>query len=678
VWRIGVDTGGTFTDVVAIDEDGNRRFAKVPSTPPEFEEGIVEGIRRLGIDPTQVQLIFHGTTVTTNAVITKTGGSTALLTTEGFTDILEMRRGIREDLYDVTWDPPQPLVPRYNRLPVSERVNYAGEVLKEIDEENVKSLAAVLRKRGVQAVAICLLHSYVNPANEQRLSELIREYLPDVYLTASAQILPQPPEFERTSTVVANAYLGPVLTNYLERLGGKLKETGHDADILLMHSAGGLMTVESALLVPVRTAGSGPAAGVMGAAAIGEAAGRPNLISMDMGGTSCDISVISDGRPRLTMSHSLEWGLPVQFPSIDFVAIGAGGGSIAWIDPAGYPKLGPDSAGSRPGPACYGLGGRRPTTTDANLVLRRLQERSLLGGALTLDAKLAAEAIQREIAQLLKTELEAAAAGIVRIANANMASAIRLVTVHKGFDPRDFSLVAFGGAGPLHAVEVARELSIPEVIIPPQPGLISAMGLLCVDIVQDISRSFVMAGEGSLSPVGEGIFEDFEQEMGQRLKREGALEHEIQIERFVDVRYVGQVHTITVPVRSRPFTPAALAEVIDRFHTEHEREYRYCRRDWPVEISVLRVQGRVVRPRPQVLSHHIGSNGSTPHPVVHRDVFFEDGGWVPTRIYDRSTLQPEEVIEGPAIVEEFDSTTLLPPGVKARIDRMGNIVVATV
>ncbi|MPZ68002.1 MAG: hydantoinase/oxoprolinase family protein [Actinobacteria bacterium] len=672
MWQIGVDTGGTFTDVVAIDHEGRRKAGKVPSTPPHFEEGIIEGISKLGLAPDEVSVIFHGSTVTTNAALTKSGALTALITTKGFRDVLEIRRAHREDLYDILWDPPAPLVPRFNRLEADERTNYAGEVLKGVDDAEIRELAQVLKKRGVEAVAICFLHSYANPSNELRAKQIIQEELPSVFVSASAEILPQPPEFERTSTVVANAYLGPVLANYVRKLDKGLKNVGFSCDVLLMHSAGGVMTLESSALLPVRTAGSGPAAGVMGAAAIGTAAGRSNLISMDMGGTSCDVSVIVEGTPHLSRQHQLEWGLPIMFPSIDFAAIGAGGGSIAWIDAAGYPKSGPESAGARPGPACYGEGGIEPTTTDANLYLGRLSEENFLGGDLSVDRSLSEAAIRGRLADPLGLSLEEAAAGVVRIANANMASAVRLVTIQKGFDPREFSLVAFGGAGPLHAVEVAKELGIPEVIIPPQPGLTSALGLLFVDLMHDLCQSLVLNADESRFSEAEKIFAGFEDELSKRLQNEGADPSDIQLTRLVDMRYAGQLHTITVPIGPAPFDASVVPVATKSFHKAHEREYRYSRAEWPVEISVLRVEARAATPKP-LLKLNVSAS---PQEKVEREVYFEDEGWVSTSIIKREGLGVGDVVVGPAIVEEFDSTTLIPSGFVAEVDLMSNLLIS--
>lgn len=678
-WRIGVDTGGTFTDVVAVDGRAGVRTAKVSSTPPSFEVGILNGIRALGLDPADVSVIHHGTTVTTNAAITKSGARTALLTTKGFRDVLELRRGHREDLYDIAWDPPSPLVRRAERFEIDERTNYAGDVHRPVDRADVSRAASAIRKRGIDAVAISFLHSYANPANELAVLEQIAEELPSVFVTSSADILPEPPEFERTATAVANAYLGPPLIDYLERLEAGLRDAGYRAGVLLMHSGGGVMTVDAAMRLPVRTAGSGPAAGVMGAAAVGRACGRRNVISMDMGGTSCDVAVIVDGRARLRMQHDLEWGLPIKFPSVDFVTIGAGGGSIQWIDSAGYPRSGPDSAGATPGPAAYLRGGTKPTITDANVVMNRVSGDARLGDDLTIHADAALRAIDEGFAGQLGMEPHEAAAGAVRIANANMASAVRLVTVQKGLDPRDFSLIAFGGAGPLHAVDVAREVGIPEVIVPPGPGLISALGLHTVDVVHDLTRSFRLRGEPEHCAEAEQAYRGFEASMRERLEHEGASPDAVSMTRQIDLRYVGQAHLITVDVPDGRFDPTAFDAAVLRFHAAHEREYRYCRTEWPVEAAVLRLQGRA-KTHDVDLAAYGGVGGAdrdgAHRPATRRDVYFEGDGWCETTVLWRTALQPGAVLAGPVVIEDASSTVVIPPRLDAAVDDLGNIVIA--
>jgi len=680
-WRVGVDTGGTFTDVVAVSATGEIRTAKVSSTPPDFDLGIVAGIDELGIEPSHVSAIYHGTTVTTNAAITKSGARTALVTTKGFRDVLELRRGHREDLYDIMWDPPEPLVARADRFEVDERINYRGDVLKELDEDEVISIAEALVARGIEAVAITFLHSYVNDAHEVRAREIIAEHAPGIFISSSADILPEPPEFERTATTVANAYLGPPLVKYLGSLREGLKAAGYTAPLFLMHSGGGVMTVEAATHLPARTAGSGPSAGVVGAAAIGRESGRENLISLDMGGTSCDLAVVVDGEVRRTMRHDLEWGLPVKFPSVDFVAIGSGGGSIKWIDSVGFPRSGPESAGATPGPACYGRGGDRPTTTDANVILNRLSSDTKFGSeAFSIDGQAADDAFG-DFARHLEVDTVEAASGAVRIVDNSIASAVRLVTVQKGLDPRDFSMVAFGGAGPLHAVEVAREVGVPEVLIPPNPGLVSALGLHTVDIAHDLTQAFLLR-DGKGCEEAEEIYKQLVDEMRERLAEEAGPDAESEVLRQIDLRYTGQAHLMTMTLREGGFDEARLAEAIEDFHAAHEVEYGYSRPEWDVEAAVLRVSGRAAINQVELSEYgrltstaEGSSNGDRPEGPATRSLYFSEGGWQDASAYRRSSLRSGDRIEGPAVIEEFNSTTVIPPDVAGTVDEIGNIVI---
>ena len=598
-WIVGCDTGGTFTDVFALNEAGESRLAKVPSTPPHFDVAVVEGVQALGIAPGEVETLFHGTTVTTNAVITKTGAASALVTTRGFRDVLEIRRANREELYDILWDPPPPLIPRRHRLEVVERVNYAGEVMTPLDEKSARDAARKIKARELTSVAVCLLNAHMNPAHERRVREILLDEIPDLHVSLSTDILPEPPEFERTATTVANAYCAPVLRSYMDALETRLAGAGFKSDlVLVMHNGGGTMTTDYAKGVPVKTLNSGPAAGVIAAAAVAAACGRTNVVCLDMGGTSADIAVIRDGQPQLTTAFDLEWGMPIRFPSIDVISIGAGGGSIALLDPAGYPRSGPQSAGADPGPACYGKGGMEPTNTDAHLVLGRVSNDLFLEGRMQLDADLAAEALRRRIAEPLGLSLEDAAEGVLRIANANMVKAIRLVTVERGFDPREFSLVAFGGAGPLHAVDLARELQMPEVIVPTFPGVTSAMGLLFVDPLDDFSWAYVRRQDEIDVAEMARLYRDMEERVVTSLVRQGVDRSNVTVERSIDLRYIGQLHSVTVPLEDTSETGFEAA--IAAFHAEHLRQYRYSHPEWPVETSTLRVSARGQREKPDL------------------------------------------------------------------------------
>lgn len=674
-WIVGCDTGGTFTDVFALNEDGEVRVAKVPSTPPHFDIGVVEGVRALGLAPNEVETLFHGTTVTTNAVITKTGAPSALVTTHGFRDVLEIKRANREDLYDILWDPPPPLIPRRHRLEVTERVNYAGEVVTPLDEGSVREVARKIRARNLASVAVCLINAHMNPAHERRIREILLEELPGIDVSLSTDILPEPPEFERTATTVANAYLAPVLRTYMEALEGRLVEAGFRSDIVLvMHNGGGTMTTDYAKGVPVKTLNSGPAAGVIAGAAVAASAARTNVVCLDMGGTTADIGIVFDGRPQLTTSFDLEWGMPIRFPSIDVISIGAGGGSIAWLDPAGYPHSGPQSAGADPGPACYGKGGTEPTNTDAHLVLGRLSNDLFLEGRMQLNVELAQHALRTRIAEPLGLTLEEVAEGVLRIANANMVKAIRLVTIERGFDPREFSLIAFGGAGPLHAVELARELQMPEVIVPPYPGVTSAMGLLFVDPLDDFSWAYVRRQDEIDLADMRRLYREMEERVVTSLVRQGVARTQIVVGRALDLRYIGQLHSVTVPLED--ITESGFAAAVGLFHEEHLRQYRYSHPEAPVETSALRVTARGQREKP-----NLGALRYTERverevmPDRERDVHFDGYGWVRTRVVDRNGLAVGQELSGPCVVEDRDATLVLPPDTRAHVDAIGNIII---
>jgi N-methylhydantoinase A len=673
---VGIDIGGTFTDLVAVDESGALRIEKVPSTPPDFEQGIRRAFQDAKLRGEEVSVILHGTTVATNTVITKTGAKTGLITTEGFRDLLELRRGNRGVLYDLMWDPPPPLVRRRDRLTVKERVDYAGQVVTPLDEAEARHKIEVLQKRGVESLAVCFLNGFVNPEHERTVKEIIKELFPDVYVSVASDVLPQPPEFERTSTVVANAYIGPSSSRYISRVSATLREVGYDGNILIMHSGGGLVTTESATEVPVRLAQSGPAAGVIAAAAIGKATGRKDLISLDMGGTSADIAVIFGGEPRITPEFDIEWGVPVLFPTIDMVTIGAGGGSIAWLDAAGYPKSGPQSAGAIPGPVAYGQGGTEPTNTDANIALGRLNPDTFLGGKMSIDVVLAREAIREKISEPLGLDVEQAAAGILRISNNNMSAALRLVTIQRGYDPREMSLISFGGAGGLHCAELAREMEIPEVIVPPLPGIVSALGLLFADLRHDLVQAYIAETTDVDFAATSAMFESMETEARRRLEQETEPGSAIEISRAIDFRYAGQVRTITIGLdEGDSFDAVLLGRTVEHFHEEHEREFGYARREFPVETAALRVAGRgeTIKVALEALARAIAVEEGDPVKGT-RDVYFAEHGYVATTIYERGRLASGFEFRGPAILEEMDSTVLVPPGCNATVDDLRNAI----
>jgi len=674
MWSIGTDTGGTFTDLVALHDDGRIEVAKTPSTPPNFEQGVVDAVTKVGISPEEIRVLHHGTTVTTNALLTRRGAETGVLCTEGFRDILYIRNGSRGEAYDVNWDPPEPLVPRYNRLTASERVSAGGEVLAPLDEDQVRAAGLLWKKRGVEAIAVCFLHSYANPAHEHRALEILREVHPDAYLCASADVLPEPPEFPRVSTTVANAFVGPVLERYMAQLEAAVETLGYKGSVRIMHSGGGNMTPSSALRLPIRTATSGPAAGVMAAALVARSAGRPNAVSLDMGGTSADIATILDGKPTVTVEQTIEWGMPVGFPAVDLIAIGAGGGSIAWVDDVGAPHVGPQSAGALPGPACYQRGGEEPTTTDANLVLGRVREESLLSGGMTMDHGLAEAAIEKSFAGPMGIGVVEAAEGIVRIANEHMAHGIRRMTIQKGLDPREFSLVAFGGAGPMHAAEIAQTLEIPEVIVPAHPGTTSALGLLAVDTRHDLVHAYTEPYEGIDPTDVERKLTGLEDEARQLLRDEGFADDQIITSRHLDVRYVGQIRALTLEVDAdAEFTAAVQGDLAEKFHSDYEHEFKYAVPDLPIETKALRVSAIGSTSKPTLKEGAVGSADSDTAKVDEREVRFA-GVDHQTPYYDRGLLSPGMTFDGPAIVEQYDSTTIVPPGTAVEVDALGNLI----
>src|SRR6185503_3991064 len=490
--RVAVDVGGTFTDICVLDEDtGTMSVAKVPSTPADPIDAVIDGVRTAAeVDLRDVSVFSHGSTVATNALITRTFPRAAMVTTTGFRDVIEIRRGTKEDLWDAYADVPPPYIRRRDRFEVDERIGYDGELLQPVDDAGARRVAAILRKRGVEAVAVCFINSYANPENEQRMRAILEEELPGVSISTSSDVLPEIFEHERFSTTVANAVLSPLISGYVGRLQERLTENGYGGDVLLLHSGGGVMTPKLAQRFAVRLAASGIAAGAIASRHISTLCGYPNAIGFDMGGTSTDVSLVYQGEERVTKEWFVEYGYPIMFPSIEVLTIGAGGGSFAWIDEAGSLRNGPQSAGAHPGPACYGRGNDRPTNTDANLVLGRLGE-GLIGGAMTLDRSAAERAIRDHVATPLGLGVVEAADAVIKVANANMADAVRLISIRRGYDPREFCLVAFGGAGPLHGAALAEDLSIPTVLVPPSPGITSALGCLLVDVRHDLSAMFL-------------------------------------------------------------------------------------------------------------------------------------------------------------------------------------------
>jgi N-methylhydantoinase A len=669
--RVAVDIGGTFTDICVLNEkSGEIRIHKIASTPDDPIRGCLAGLGEAGIDLHDVSLFSHGTTVATNALITRRLPHAAMVMTKGFRDVIEVRRGTKEDLWDTYKDVAPPYVRRRDRLTVTERIDFQGRIVTPLDETEARAVAAILRKRAVKAVAVCFINSYINGAHERRMREILAEELPGIEISTSSEVLPEIFEHERFSTTVANAILNPVAGHYADRLADELKSRGYKSDLLLLHSGGGVVTGRTARQFAGRLAGSGIAAGAIASRYIATLAGYPNSIGLDMGGTSTDVSLAYEGQNRVTKDWFIQYGYPIRFPSIEVLTIGAGGGSLAWIDEAGSLHNGPQSAGANPGPACYGNGNRVPTNTDANLFLGRLGA-GLVGGGIRLDRGLAEEAVREGVAAPLKMEPADAAKAILSVANANMAAAVRLISISRGYDPRDFALVAFGGAGPLHGVALARELAIPTVIVPPSPGITSAMGCLLVDIRHDLAFTYIAAAEEVDVKEVERHFRTMEAEARDRLEHEGVKAKEMILTRSIDMMYRGQWRTLNVQVPA-PFN--SMPKAIESFHLNHDREYNFRRDDTPVDLFRLNLRAIGLSPKAEVAKHK--ARRGEVKPVEKRQVVFDEKPKpLKTPVFARADLFAGAKIEGPAVIEQLDSTTLVPPGLVAKVDPWLNIII---
>lgn len=676
-WVIGVDVGGTFTDVYAIDEEAGRvALHKRPSTPDNparaIADGCLELCRREGIDTRAIARLCHGTTVATNALIERRGGKLALVVTKGFRDLLEIGRQVRPKLYDFQEDFPPPLVPRERRFELVERVLSDGKVLVEPTDESIQAVVRAVLASGAEACAICLLFSFMNPEHERRMADALRKAAPHLDVSISSDVQPEFREYERLLTTTLNAYLQPIMSNYLAMIETEFAKTSPEALIGVNQSSGGLMSVNRARAVPIRTALSGPAAGVMGAIHIARNAGRPNVITLDMGGTSADVALVRDYGVGVAFERTIE-GYPVRLPSIDINAVGAGGGSIAWFDRDGLVKVGPESAGAVPGPACYGRGGQHATVSDANLVLGRLSSGGLLGGSMALDEQSARDVIA-PIAERLGFGIERAAHGIISIVVSNMVRAIRGISVERGIDPRQFALLAFGGAGPLHATDVARSLGIAEIIVPPAPGILCAQGL----IVSDLKETFVQTRRIRLSADTldeiKAEFAALSVQADAWFASEGIAALDRRSEVSLDLRYVGQNFELSVPLRngSKGFTDADA--VRSDFVHAHELNYGYSSATDPVEIVNLRLTafGRL---GPATNEAAGAAEPRSARSDLRRKIYFGPESPVDSAVYQRNEIHPGHVISGPAVIEQLDATTLVFPGDRARVDHAHNILI---
>ncbi len=671
--RVGVDVGGTFTDVVTVS-DGRLRVEKTPSTPETPEEGVVDGLDAAAVPLPAVEFLGHGTTVATNAVLEREWADTALVTTAGFRDALAIGRQDRPALYDLQAEKPAPVVARDRRYEVPERVGERGDVVEPLDEAAVRSVADDV---DAEAVAVCLLFAFENDAHERRVAEILREEREDLHVSLSSAVHPEIREYERTLVTALNAALAPVMGTYLDALGERVAERGADG-LRVMSSAGGLLTADAAGEQPVRTLLSGPAAGVQGATYVADLAGVEDLITMDMGGTSCDVSLVAGGEP--TVTTDVEVGeYPVSVPTVDVHTVGAGGGSVAWLDDGGALRVGPRSAGADPGPVCYGRGGDRPTVTDAHLLLGRLDPDAFLADVET-DRDRVRAVFERDLADPLGVSVREAAGGVLRVANANTERALRVVSVERGHDPRSFALAAFGGAGPLHATAVAGELDVPRVLVPRAAGVLSALGLLVSDVRHDLSSSRVrpwreVSGEDLLAAV-----DRLRADGRQRLASEGVPPERRRFEPRLDLRYAGQSFELSVPAPelaadgeagATTGDADALDAVADRFHERHERRYGHATPDEPLELVTVRLRARGVVPDPDLRADTV--RGDVADAVRETRPVVVDGTEHETRVYDRERLPTDAAFAGPAVVEGGESTLVVRPGDRVTVDEFGTL-----
>ena len=673
--RLGIDVGGTFTDLYLLDEAGRRQHTlKVPSTPDDPSRAIVSGaatlLARHKIRPEAISYLSHGTTVATNTILQHAGARVGMVTTAGFRDLLEIGRQKRPSVYDLFADKPPVLVPRHLRREVDERVAYDGTVVRKLNVKSLRSQLRDLLASGIDALAVCFLHAYANPAHERRAKELARELDPDVYLSVSHELTSEFREYERFLTAVLNAYVGRNLNDYLSHLQTSLRELGLRVDPHIIQSNGGIMSIRAAAEAPVRTVLSGPSAGVVGAAYVARQAGIPDIITLDMGGTSTDVSLLRGAQPTMEAGQTIA-GYPIRVPAVAIHTIGAGGGSIAWVDEALGFHVGPRSAGAVPGPAAYGLGGDQPTVTDANILLGRLNPKALLGGEMPMYPLLADKAVG-SVARRVGLSKERTAAGILRIVVSAMVRAVRVISVEKGEDPRDFALAAFGGAGALHAGAVARQLGIRRVLVPTAPGLLCSLGALLAAPTMEYSRTKVL-GVNEVAEIA-GTFSDLKAQAREWLVHERVPAKARQLRQSVDMRYVGQNHELTVPLPGERISRRQLADAVTRFHEEHKKQFAYASPDDAVQVVSCRVVATGVATQLEARPQAARADKAAPRET--RRVYFEGGiKWVDCPVYWRDDLSPGADIAGPAIIEQLDATTVMYPDDTARVDAHGNILI---
>lgn len=677
--RVATDIGGTFTDLVAVDDQGKTILTKSHTTPPNFEEGVIKVIQKSGVCPQEIKDFIHGTTTIINALTERKGAKTALITTKGFRDVLEIARCNRPDLFNMVFAKPRPFIPRYLRKEVEERVSFDGKIVTPLNEDDIRTAVEYFKKEKVEAIAVCYINSYANDEHEKRTVELIRKLWPEVFVTSSIEVTKEWREYERMSTIALNSYVMPVASSYIDNLDRRLKEAGCHAKEYIMQSNGGTTTFEQAKQTPINMVESGPVAGVYGSAILGKMIGERNIIAFDVGGTTAKCSLIDNGEVKVTTEYRIERtesyaGYPIMAPVVDIVEIGNGGGSIAWIDEAGSLKVGPQSAGAVPGPVAYGIGGTEPTTTDACLVTGRLSAENF-DNQVDMDAVRAA--IQEKVGDAFGMDTDEAAMSILRVAEANMYNALKLISVRRGYDPRDFTMVAFGGGGPMHCAYLAKELNIRKVIVPIAAPVFSAWGMLMTDVRHDyiqtnIRRMNEVSAE-ELNDMWEGLLSQAQ----EQFEKEDIPKENIVCNYIADMRYMGQEHTVKVNVPPIPWSEETKEEIIQRFHDTHEHFYTFRLTDTPTEIVNLHLvaYGRLTKPELAKIPPQEGPVEDAKKEI--RKVYFAEDGWMDTPVYLREKLGRGAVLDGPVIVEEAAASAVAAKGQRITVDDYGNLIIET-
>jgi N-methylhydantoinase A len=676
--RIATDIGGTFTDLVCIDEENCRMVAeKSHTTPPNFEQGVLDVIKKSGLSPESIDTFIHGTTTIINALTERKGGKTGLITTKGFRDVLEIARCNRPDLFNLVFHKPEPFIPRYLRREVGERMNYKGEVIQPLNEEDVKSAVKYFKEQEVESIGICYINSYANDEHEQKTAEIIRSLWPEVFITTSSTVTREWREYERTSTVALNSYVMPTASSYLNNLSKKLESIGFKGKSYIMQSNGGTTTFDQAKEAPINMVESGPVAGVYGSAILGQIIGESNLIAFDVGGTTAKCSLIDNGEVKVTTEYRIGRtdnyaGYPIMAPVVDIVEIGNGGGSIAWIDEAGSLRVGPQSAGAVPGPVAYGIGGTEPTTTDACLLTGRLSPSNFDN---PVDMEAVKSAIVKNVGKPLGLNADDAAMGIIRVAESNMYNALKLVSIRRGYDPREFTMVAFGGGGPMHCASLARELNIKKMVVPVAASVFAAWGMLMTDLRHDYIRTHISPLDGT--PVEEinDIWKDIQEQAEKQFLDDGIPASQMICQYYVDMRYLGQEHTVKVPVPAVPLKEEDKEIIKERFHEAHEQAYTFRLPNASVEIVNYHLVGNggLTPPKLQEIAPQTGDVEEAR--ISTRPVCFNEIGWLDTPVYDRLKLGAGAQFSGPVVIEEKTSSTVVYPGQNVCVDKYGNLII---